>query len=90
MPLFETVFQEKPAIVLEIGSVYTKFVRISRAIRRFSTFSFDFPHRLGFSGEPHPRFILPTEIESIKDVLKKTDNSLYDQTAAFLTKLFFK
>lgn len=24
MPLFETVFQEKPTIVLEIGSVYAK------------------------------------------------------------------
>lgn len=24
MPLFETVFQEKPTIVLEIGSVYSK------------------------------------------------------------------
>lgn len=46
--------------------------------------------RIGFCGEAHPRFILSTEIESITDILKKTDTSLYDQTAAFLTKIFFK
>lgn len=26
MPLFDTVMQEKPAVVLDIGSVYTKYV----------------------------------------------------------------
>lgn len=46
--------------------------------------------RIGFCGENHPRFILPTVIESIADILKNSDTSLYDQTAAFLTKLFFK
>ncbi|CRK90060.1 CLUMA_CG003779, isoform A [Clunio marinus] len=69
MPIFETVFQEKPAIVLEIGSVYTK---------------------IGFCGEAHPRFIISTEIRSISDILKKSYISLYDQTAAFFTKIFFK
>ncbi|KAL7017045.1 hypothetical protein ACKWTF_010234 [Chironomus riparius] len=68
MPLFETVFQEKPAIVMEIGSAYTK---------------------IGFCGEAHPRFILPTEIESIRDVLKKTEKNLYDQSVDFFNKIFF-
>lgn len=68
MPLFETVFQEKPVIVLEIGSAYTK---------------------IGFCGEAHPRFILPTEIESIRDVLKKTEKNLYDQCVDFFNKIFF-
>ncbi|CAO1442082.1 unnamed protein product [Diamesa serratosioi] len=67
MPIFETVFQEKSAIVLEIGSAYTK---------------------LGFCGESYPRFILPTEIDEALE--GKQESSLYDQTVAFFTKIFFK
>lgn len=47
-------------------------------------------YRIGFCGEASPRFILPTEVESIADILKNSDTTLYDQTAAFLTKIFFK
>lgn len=40
MPLFETVFQEKPAIVLEIGSVYTKWGQNTRCFDFIFNFSF--------------------------------------------------
>jgi actin-related protein len=47
-------------------------------------------YRIGFCGEAHPRFILPTEIESIRDVLKKTEKNLYDQAVDFFNKIFFE
>jgi hypothetical protein len=64
---------------------------------KFITLKFDeknvikiFAFRFGFCGEAYPRFILPTEVQSIRDVLKKTDTSLYDQTVAFFNKIFFE
>lgn len=48
---------------------------------------FDFS-RLGFCGESYPRFILPTEIDETLE--GKQESSLYDQTVAFFTKIFFK
>lgn len=46
--------------------------------------------RIGFCGEAYPRFILSTEIESVQDVLKKTEKNLYDQSVDFFNKIFFE
>ncbi|XP_055911230.1 actin-related protein 10 [Eupeodes corollae] len=75
MGIYDTVMQEKPPVVLDIGTAYTK---------------------IGFAGEAHPRFIIPSEsylsstgdIEKLFNYSSKTE--LYDHMVDFLQTIFFK
>lgn len=75
MPLYETVMQEKPAVVLEIGNAYTKLGFAAEA----------FPRHI------IPSTITDTMTKVTKNILQSTsDIELYDQIVEFVNKLFFK
>lgn len=75
MGIYDTVMQEKPPVVIDMGTAYTK---------------------LGFAGEAHPRFILPSEcfLSTTGRICKLFDYSspteLYDHIVDFLQTVFFK
>lgn len=75
MGIYDTVMQEKPPVVLDIGTAFTK---------------------LGFAGEAHPRFILPSEcfLSSTGKICQlfnySSSTELYDHFVDFFQMMFFK
>ncbi|XP_067636778.1 actin-related protein 10 [Eurosta solidaginis] len=75
MPLYETVMQEKPPVVLDIGTAYTKLGFAAEA----------YPRKI-ISSE-----VILSSNGRTKNVLEyKNANDLYDQLVDFLQMIFFK
>lgn len=76
MPLYETVMQEKPPVVLEIGNAYTKLGFAAEAHPRFII-----PSAVCGALESN----VPKKLFNYANVTE-----LYDQIVEFLQKIFFK
>lgn len=89
MPLFDTVMQEKPAVVLDIGSVYTKYEKTFLVDTELNH-KIDF--RLGFAAEAHPRYIIRSVVDDAKRNIfdYKDEQHFYDTMVSFIEEIFFK
>uniref|UniRef100_A0A7G3A951 Putative actin-related protein 10 n=1 Tax=Lutzomyia longipalpis TaxID=7200 RepID=A0A7G3A951_LUTLO len=74
MPLFDSVMQEKPAVVFEIGSAYTKLGFAAEAHPRFIL----------------PTEVLDPSTGTSKNLFSFHGMELYDKVVTFLNELFFK
>ncbi|XP_055534291.1 actin-related protein 10 [Wyeomyia smithii] len=81
MPLFDTVLQEKPAIVLEIGHAFTKLGFAGEPHPRSIISSEVLNHKAKSSGQTKPN-------KKLFDYANEAD--LYDQLVEFLKTIFFK
>ncbi|XP_059610852.1 actin-related protein 10 [Phlebotomus argentipes] len=74
MPLFDSVMQEKPAVVFEIGSAYTKLGFAAEAHPRFIL----------------PTEVLDPNTGKATNLFSFHGTELYDKVVTFLNELFFK
>ncbi|XP_053683563.1 actin-related protein 10 [Sabethes cyaneus] len=81
MPLFDTVLQEKPAIVLELGYAFTKLGFAGEPHPRSIIPSDLLDHKAKSNGQTTPN-------KKLFDYANETD--LYDQLVEFLKIIFFK